>query len=117
MAANTITVLPGYENQFGTKKKEVFELTGPAAYAAGGQLVSASDLGWGGFDEVHVPGLSLSGTFLVRTQYLPIDAAPSVPLGAARTVKLIWIVVATGAEVAALVDLSGEVIRVSALGV
>ncbi len=117
MAAQALTPLPGYENIFGTKKAFVGELNGPVSYATGGQTVNASQLGWGGIDYASVSALSLSGTFFGRIQLLPIDAAPSVPLGSTASFKVIWVVLATGVEVAAAVDLSTEILRLFILGV
>lgn len=103
--------LPGYPNYAGHKVHEVYELVGPSSYSTGGQALTASQFGYGGFDAVHVAGLSLSGTYFGRAQYLPVDAAPSANLLATPNVKIVWYVVATGAEVAAAVDLSGEILR------
>ena len=117
MAAEAITPLPGYQNEFGSKKAEVFELNGPTLYAPGaGQIISASTLGWGGFDYVNVEGRSLSGTYYGVVQRRPTDAAPSVPAGCTPTGGIIWYVVATGVEAGAL-DLSTEILRLFALGV
>jgi len=116
MPAQALTPLSGYENIFGTKKAFVGELNGPTLYAAGGQLVTAAQLGWGGIDFAAVGGNSLSGTYYGRVQMLPLDAAPSVPLGSAATFRVLWFVVATNAEAGAL-DLSGEILRLFVLGV
>lgn len=117
MAAEALTVVPGFQQYFGSKLKMVCEVTGPASYLAGGQTITNTSLGWGGFDVVAVPMRSLSGTYRCEVQPLPIDATPSVPLGAFQTFKIVWIVVATGAEVADAVDLSAEVVRFDALGI
>lgn len=117
MNPNQVLPLPGYENIFGTKKAFVGEMAGPDAYAAGGAELRASTLGWGGFDAVQVVGLSYSGTYYCYVQYLPVDAAPSDRKDAVPAVSILWYVRATGAQVADEVDLSGEIIRLFALGV
>lgn len=116
VVAQQLNPLPGYEQLWGSKKAFLGELVGPTLYASGGQTVNASQLGWGGFDMVQAPCLSLSGTYMARVQLLPLDAAPSEFLGACASVKVVWYVVATGAEAGA-VDLSTEVMRLFAIGV
>lgn len=115
--AQQLSPLPGYEQLWGTKKVFIGELVGPKSYVGGGQTVNASQLGWGGFDRVGMMSLSYSGTFSFRTQILPVDAAPTAFNPNVKSVKIIWIVVATGAEVAGAVDLSAEVGRFEAIGV
>lgn len=114
MAANQVTNLPGYPTKFGNKNFQVVELNGPTLYATGGQLISASQFGFGGFDHIACDCFSRSGTYYGRVQYLPIDATPSLPLGAARTANIVWYVTATNAEAGAL-DLSAEILRLSLL--
>lgn len=113
--AEQLNPLAGYEQLFGSKKVFIGELVGPTLYAAGGVTFNASQLGWGGL-ELLQGSMSVSGTYYVRVQYLPIVAAPSTFQGAVPTVKIVWIVTATGAEAAAI-DLSGEIIRIHAIGV
>lgn len=110
------TVLPGYTQPWGAKLIQGFEHAGPVLYAAGGETILASDLGIGGFDFVLVPGLSLSGTYYGLVQPLPVDATPSVALGAFKSFKLLWYVLATNAEAGAI-DLSGEILRLLCISV
>ncbi|MGH7184488.1 MAG: hypothetical protein ACREJN_21290 [Nitrospiraceae bacterium] len=117
ISAEQLVPLSGYENIFGTKKAFVGELVGPASYVTGGQEVTSSQLGWGGFDLVDCPCLSLSGTYEGKIQLLPVDGAPSAFSGSVQSVNVLWFVVATGAEVDGDVDLSGEIMRIFALGV
>jgi hypothetical protein len=60
-------------------------------------------------------GLSYSGTYYCRVQYLPIDAAPTAQNQSVYKVNILWYVLATNAEVAPAVDLSGEVVRFKAV--
>lgn len=117
MAAQGVSVLPGYFQDWGTKKVGIVEVYGPTLYAAGGQTITASQFGLGGIEAIITLGRTLSGTYFpAQVQPLPIDAAPSVPLGAAASFKVPWFVVATGAEAGAI-DLSTEIIRLLVIGV
>jgi len=104
--------LPGYASQGPAgKRTNIVELVGPVLYAAGGQTLTAAQFGHGGFDFVSCNGLSYSGTYFGRVQYLAVDAAPSALKGAVPSVKIKWFVVSTGAEAGAI-DLSGEILRI-----
>lgn len=118
MNAQQSAPLMGYFQNFGTKNAGVFELAGPTLYAAGGQTLNASQFGMGGFDFVDAGGgLSYSGTYYCRIQYLPVDAAPSAQTPGGNTqVKVVWYVLATNAEAGAI-DLSTEIVRLFAMGV
>lgn len=118
MAAQQVTIIPGYENIWGTKKSLCIELTGPSSYSTGGQVLNASQFGWGGFDAVIGVGRSYSGTFKVAdVQYMPVDAAPSAVKGAVAQVKLPWYNVSDGLEVTATTDLDEQIVRVLLIGV
>lgn len=118
MNAQQVAPASGYAQSFGTKQAAVFELAGPSSYPTGGQTVDAATLGWGGFDYVSPgEGLSYSGTYSCKVQYLPVDAAPSAQKGAVGSVKVQWFVVSTGVEAANATDLDGEIVRLFALGV
>src|SRR4051812_2663463 len=106
MNAEQKAPVAGYAQNWGTKQVTVGEMAGPLSYLAGGQTVNATDLGWGGFDLFQVPMLSYSGTYFCRVQPLAIDPAPCAQKPALTQVKVIWIVLATGVEVANAVDLS-----------
>jgi hypothetical protein len=109
--AQTDFPLPGYEAVLRSKKLEVWDHVGPAAYVTGGEAFSALNLNWGGFDFVDSM-LSESGTYFIR-------AIPNGnPKGqAAQNVQLVWFVSATGAQVGAGTDLSAETVRLFAVGV
>ena len=111
MQAEQKAPLMGYPDLWGTKRAEIAEVAGPASYVTGGQTINASDMGFGGFDWVDAGGQSYSGTYYGRISYLPVSAPPSAQNPACKQVKLQWIVTATGAEAAAAVNLSGEIMR------
>lgn len=103
----TNTGLPGYPaTGFGVKYHQVVDHKGPTSYPTGGETVNASDFANGGFDAVHLSGLSLSGTYFARLLWP--SSSPGVSF---KTFKLIWYVLATGVEVANAVDLSAEYLR------
>lgn len=116
--------LDGYPTPFGSSLASVMGIVGPAAYAqlvagvapavaTGGQTIYARDFGLKYFDYV-VAGLSDTGTY--RVECVPGDRSGSGPKGACLTYTLRWVVVATGAEAAALLDLDAEIVRVLAIG-
>lgn len=117
MNAQQFAPLPGYPQQWGTKNVQNGEFAGPASYPTGGQTVNASQFGWGAFDEFAVHGMTYSGTYYCRVQYLPIDAAPTAQNQSVYQLKILWYVLATNAEVANAVDLSGEVARFFAVSI
>lgn len=115
--------LNDYPDSFGAHKVSVFSHKGPVSYAAmtagpvaGGDLVHPVEAGLHYFDCVLPIGLSDSGTFRVEGVAPAANPSTSRNGGQAQAWVLRWIVVATGAQVAALVDLSAEVIRLSAQG-
>lgn len=117
MNAQQKAPVAGYAQNWGTKQVTVDEMAGPALYAAGGQTVLASDIGWGGFDLFTVPMLSYSGTYYCRVQPLTVDAAPSAQKPCLRSVKVSWYVLATGVEVADNVVLTTEIVRFFAISI
>lgn len=118
-------LLPGYPiYPGGSKKLAVYDIKGPASYATGGESIAASQFGEGGIDAViqqnfgvgtctqggvardEIVPLSMSGTYFVALTYA-VTAE-----GAVTSITAKWYVVATGAEVGALTDLSAEEFRV-----
>lgn len=121
--------MDGFPDSFGSHRASVFPHAGPASYtqvvegvapanATGGDEVSATEAGMKYFDFI-ASGLTDSGKYRVevipqgRSGYV---ANPSQIGSPAAQFTLRWVVVATGAEVAALVDLSAEIVRLSAIG-
>lgn len=118
MNAQQKAPVQGFPQNWGTKQVEVGELAGPATYVTGGQTVNASDFGWGGFDAFLMPMLSYSGTYYFLVQPLTVDASPSAQKPQLTSVKVIWMVVATGVEAAnGLTTLDDEVARFIAISI
>ena len=117
--------LDGYPSSIGYQLAVVQGVAGPSSYtqvvtgtapavATGGQTIRAVDFGLKFFDFVVSTGLEDDG--INRVECIPGAPSGGGPAGACSTYTLRWIVVATGAEVAALVDLSTKVVRVLAIG-
>lgn len=122
----------GYPTSHGNQRTSVFPHQGPAVYVSvvegvapalstGGDTVNArGPAGMKFFDAVWPAGLSDSGTYRVEV----LQDAVSGVVGSsspsqgqpAPTVRLRWVVVATGAQVAAEEDLSAEIVKLCAWG-
>lgn len=117
-------ILADYPDSFGAHRASVFAVAGPDSYVqmtaapvAGGQEIEAVQAGLKWFDAVIPLGLSDSGTYRVEGVVSAGHPSATNKQGApSQTWTLRWIVVATGAQVAAEEDLSAEVIRLFALG-
>jgi hypothetical protein len=117
--------LPDYPTSIGDKRLSVFVHTGPAVYAViavatpptGGDVVQAGpEAGLKYFDHV-TGGVSDDGQFRVEAVYPAGNSASAAGAAqASTTVRLRWIVVATGLEVAGGVNLSGRTVRLKAIG-
>lgn len=116
--------LDGYPTSWGSSRASVMGVQGPSSYtqitpgtppavATGGQTIRASDFGLKYFDYV-VAGLSDSGAY--RVECIPGDRSNDGPKGACLTYTLRWVVVATGAEAAAELDLDAEYVRLLVVG-
>lgn len=113
----------GYPTIIGDHKLSVFAHQGPASYVqmttgplAGGDTVTVAEAGLHSFDAVIPIDLSDSGLYRVEG-VAPVGNPSTNPQGAMATAwKLRWVVVATGAEVAAEVDLSAQTVRLQAVG-
>ena len=111
----------GYPDSFGAKRSSIFPVTGPASYAqytapsTGGQDVQVS--GPSGLKMVDYVqgGVTQSGLYRVEVVQYEASTLNGVPVASSQIV-LKWYVVATGAEVAALTDLSDETVYLFGLG-
>ena len=122
------TVLPGYTMPVGEKYELMFDHTGPTSYtqfsspSTGGDVINASDLGFGGFDEVEADMADVSGQFIAYVVPLNGGYGNAVP-----KVVVVWysLVTATlggqsqtaGAQVAASTNLSTFSLRIRARAV
>ncbi len=104
-----VTLFAGYPQSEGAKIGSVAKVTGPSSYALGGFSISANTFGMQYFEHVEA-SMSVSGTYIAF--FLPASA--EVPKS---TGKLVVIVTATGAQVAALTNLSAEKFVVRAQGI
>jgi len=99
--------LTGYVDVWGKHGGAPIDHAGPASYTTGGQTLTASKYGLRSLDYVG-GGLSISGTYEAKGK--------AVKRGLSTTYKLVWYVVATGAEVTAATNLSAETVRLLAIG-
>jgi hypothetical protein len=130
MAVSTNQPLLGYPTDIGNKHLSIFDHVGPKSYAnigtssGAGDVINASDIGWGGFDRLSpiFGGYSLSGTYIVKMFTGHTTTTPTITQGnqTTRTVQWFTTSAAFGAistEVTNATDLSAEVIRFEAIGV
>lgn len=116
--------LDGYPQPFGYSKGSVFPHAGPDDYTVvvegspgtvpivGGDLVEAVEAGLKLLDYV---GFAITDDGLYTVQPIPPSNQDSMPIPSS-TWALRWVVNSTGAEVAAHTDLSGQIVRLFALG-
>ena len=115
--------LADYPDSFGAHRACVFSHAGPASYTqmttgplAGGNTVQAVEAGIKYFDAVIPVGLSDSGVYRVEAVAPVGNPSTNKQAAHATSWRLRWVVVATGAEAAALLDLSAQTVRLFALG-
>lgn len=115
-------VLADYPDSFGAHRASVFSHAGPASYAAltaapvaGGDTVQAVEAGVKYFDAVLPVGFSDSGTYFVRGVGPAANPSTNKQAAHATSWKLMWYVTATGLEVGAATNLSGQTVRLVAL--
>lgn len=109
----------GFPTSIGSQWLGIGPHSGPASYTqvttgpvAGGDSVLATELGMKFINAIQ-GGFTDDGLYRVD----PIPAGSTDPNGAMSSVTLRWTVVATGAQVAGAVDLSGSVVRLQAIGI
>lgn len=93
----------------GDRFETVVEATGPASYATGGETVTAKQLGLSSLHHASVSS-SDNGAYLL----FPVSKS-SAGLGAV-SIKIMWMVQATGAETASTTDLSARKYTIRAIG-
>lgn len=104
--AMQLTFLKGYPDYIGKRFAFVGFGIGPALYVTGGDPITLPR--YDNYLDFIAPAVSVSGTYYIY----PIPAGT----GNRPTYKLKWVVVATGAEVAANVVLSAESIQIGGFG-
>lgn len=110
-------ILPEYPAPPGNKNRSIITVKGPASYtqigvatpATGGQVLNASDLG---LTDIEFATCSLSD----NGQYEANCIFDLNPQSGVKTLRLMWLTAATGAQVAGAVDLSARSIRIVAEG-
>ena len=130
--ANTISgllvVVAGYPQPWGTKYRQLIDLYGPSSYSnvasssGTGQVVNASDVGMGGFDDAGASfsGYSASGNYIVG---ITIPGANKNALGGPQaSVSVQWFTTSTAfgaksTEVTNATSLAAEVVRLAFVGI
>jgi len=108
MAAGASVLALGERDTFGGHFFGPSDHSGPPSYPTGGELIDPVSLGCPNGVQMLVSSADTTGTYWT----IP------VALGTGQNVrwKLIWIVLATGAQVAANTNLSAYKLRLSAIG-
>jgi hypothetical protein len=113
-------ILPGYDMPLGSKIEMIIDRDGPASYTggtSGTDIINASDLGIGGFETVDCTGLSNDGTTSAVATLINMSTSNDNIGNAVPTARIRYFVVATAAEVANAVNLSGKSFRFQIRGV
>jgi hypothetical protein len=116
--------LDSYPDSWGAQRVSVVGVQGPASYtqivagtppavATGGQTIYADEYGLKYFDYV---GPQLSDSSAYRVECIPGEQSGIGPKGTCPSYTLRWVVVATGAEAAAELDLAAEFVRLLMVG-
>ena len=123
--ANANTNVQGYPASFGSKVAYTWDHSGPASYVQYvvtpvGDIINASDVGYGGFDEVHASwgGYSNSGNYIVTIQQCLANDVPAG--GAAKRFTVQWFTTsaafgAKSTEATGATNLSAEYVRLNAI--
>src|SRR5438309_4382806 len=101
-----ITRLPDYPSVIGPLRVCVLDVDGPASYVTGGQPITAQACGMSWIE--YAQGMYSSDKLN--------DVNPVAFRGAVKSINLLWLVNSTGAEVAALVNLSGKFVKILVIG-
>lgn len=115
----------GFPTSWGNKRASVFPHAGPSSYhqvslgspsgspVANGDTLEAVQAGFKQFDFV-MGGITDDGLYEVKC--IPLGDSSDPNAACQTTYCLMWFVVATGLEVADLVNLSGSTVRLLAVG-
>ena len=124
--AQANTPVFGYPQPWGSKIAYLFDHSGPASYVqynastGAGDIINASDLGFGGFEFISTSwaGYSNSGNYILVIQQSKANESPKGSADKRFTVQWFTTSAAFGAistEVSAAVDLSAEYGRLKAI--
>jgi hypothetical protein len=97
----------GAVDTFGGHFWSPLDYSGSASYVQGGDSISPQSFGLNNTIWTLIGSVSQSGNYEVRPRALNNGVTQW---------QLVWFVVATGLQVAAAVNLSGETVRLSAIG-
>lgn len=97
----------GVQQTFGGMFWSPLDISGSKSYQTGGDAVSPQSFGFNSYIWELVGGVSQSGNYRAEGRALTSGFSQF---------QLVWFVVSTGLQVAANVDLSGETVRVAAIG-
>lgn len=123
--------LLGYPTDIANKHLNIFDHKGPTSYAnigtssGAGDVINASDIGWGGFDKLTVvaaSGYSMSGTYFIKIFTGHTTTTPTFTQGVQNVRTLQWFTTSAAfgtvsTEVTNTTDLSAEIVRLEAIGV
>lgn len=110
MSAATRSIVKGYATPVAQKALAIWQETGPSSYATGGYTITLPNpTGLRGYDWV-TGGLDTTGAYEV------IAGPASVGTNGSPSIKVMWRVANTGAEVANGTDLSAKHARMCAFG-
>jgi hypothetical protein len=97
----------GLQQTFGGMFWSPLDINGSASYVQGGDAISPQSFGFNSYIHQLVGGVSQSGNYV---------AVPRALNSGFTQWQLVWFVVATGLQVGAAVNLSGETVRLAAIG-
>jgi hypothetical protein len=97
----------GLQQTFGGMFWSPLDISGSSSYVAGGDVVSPQSFGFNSYIHELVGGVSQSGNY---------QAVPRALNSGFTQWQLMWFVVSTGLQVGAGVNLSGETVRLAAIG-
>lgn len=99
--------ITGVQQTFGGMFWSPLDISGSSFYVAGGDAIDPTSFGFNSYIWSLVGGVSQSGNY---------RAEPRALTNGFSKWQLVWIVMATGLEVAGGIDLAGETVRVAAIG-
>lgn len=102
-----ISIIENLRNPDGVLQELFLDVDGPSSYATGGQTINATDVGLRQIHYAAVEGSDNAGHV--------VFVRPSAK-GQMTSIKLVWVVVGTGAELGAGQNVSGRFVKVRVIG-
>ena len=97
----------GVQQTFGGMYWSPLDVSGSSSYVAGGDAIDPTSFGFNSYIHSLVGGVSQSGNYRAEARALNNGFTKW---------QLVWFVMSTGLQVAASVNLSGETVRLAAIG-